>query len=55
MDNLAIVCALHAIRINAIKPGYILTPLTGCQEDGLHENELSEMYFPPMQVFPKHG
>lgn len=55
MRDLAVICAPHGVRVNTIKPGYIVTPLTGRQEDGIHGNEVSEMLYPSMQLFPKRG
>ena len=51
--DLAIVLAPYGIRVNTIKPGYILTPLTGRQPDGKHG--MADMIYPPMQLFPKLG
>lgn len=51
--DLAVILAPHGIRVNTIKPGYILTPLTGRKEDGIHGE--ADMIYPPMQLFPKLG
>ncbi len=55
MREMAQPLAHHGIRINVIKPGYILTPLQNpVSEDGWHgKNDKTHL---PMQLFPRtHG
>ena len=47
--DLAVTLAHHGIRVNTIKPGYIVTPMT-CALQGIEK-----LVWPPMQLFPKVG
>ncbi|MBR3587792.1 MAG: SDR family NAD(P)-dependent oxidoreductase [Oscillospiraceae bacterium] len=47
--DLAVTMAHHGIRVNTIKPGYILTPMTAALQG------VEKLVWPPMQLFPKVG
>ena len=47
--DLAVTLGHHGIRVNTIKPGYIVTPMTGALQG------VEKLIWPPMQLFPKVG
>ena len=47
--DLAVTLAHVGIRVNTIKPGYIVTPMTGALQG------VEKLIWPPMQLFPKVG